>query len=660
MPTGFPAPIASVLVALLGAAASSALAAEDAAGREAPPVEEMVVFGEQRSGPDVLAGATTSVLSADEGLLEGARIDDLLSDVPGVQIRSFGGAGEPFEISIRGSRPQQVPVFLDGVRIESTLTSRTDLSALCLDVLDEIQVTRGAGAARAGSGAIGGVVNLVSRPARDEPETKLRFSGGHFETFEGSVRHARRLGAWGLSLAYCGFGTEGDFEYQRASTSTGGGANPVERRRNNDAERHTGLVRAEREIGAVRLGLTQLATHLERGTPGQELNPRLEARDEHWALLSIARLDAPLEGVPDGHAELVVAHQHERDDFEDPVPQLGFGAIDTETTSDTLTPRLTASGTFDALGADLEASLLLEGRLDTVASNEANRRSRAGGAVRLEATAHWLSDRLRVSPSLRVERYQGLDTEWIPGLFVEAEATDWLLVKGSASRSYRAPAFGELYLPDRGFERGNENLDAESAWNFEIGAVVKSPFASPLLDFEIEATYFAGEIDDSIVFTRISPFTSSFVNTGRAETRGHEVIVRWRPHEWVRMSAARTVTDSRDKASDTPLPGVARSQIDARVEIGPRDRFKLLGELQYTGDIYTSPGGLAKLDSRVLYDASAGIDLARIDAIPLPDRLRSLWLVVRGRNLGNIATRDAAFFPRPGRNVMVSIEGVLR
>ncbi|MCR9097286.1 MAG: TonB-dependent receptor [bacterium] len=652
--------IAIALLALLWTATPAALAAERAIGPEKDPVEEMIVVGEQRPAPDVLAGATTSVLSADAGLLEGARIDELLADVPGVQIRNFGGAGEPVEISIRGSRPQQVPVFLDGVRVESTLTSRTDLSALCLDVLDEIQVTRGAGAARAGSGAIGGVVNLVSRPAQKEPETKLRFSGGHFETYEGSLRHARRIGDWGLSLAYCGFGTEGDFEYQRASTSTGGGSNPVERRVNNDAERHTGLVRAERQFGRFELGLTQLTTHLERGTPGQELNQRLEARDEILTLLSIARLETSLEGMPEGQAELLVAHQHQRDDFEDPVPQFGFDGLDVETTSDSLTPRLTVSGAFDALGADLDASVLFEGRFDTRASNEANRRSRAGGAVRVEATAHWFADRLRVSPSVRVERFEDLDTEWIPGLFVEAEATDWLLLKGSASRSYRAPSFGELFLPDKGFERGNENLDAESAWNFEIGGVLTSPFASPLLDFEIEGTYFAGEIDDSIVFTRISPFTSSFVNTGRAETRGHELSVRWRPHEWIRVTAARTVTDSKDKGSGTQLPGIARSQIDARLELGPRDRFKLLGELQYTGDINTSPGGLAKLDSRVLYDASASVDLARIEAIPLPERLRSLWLVVRGRNLGNVATRDAAFFPRPGRNVTISIEGVLR
>ena len=81
---------------------------------------------------------------------------------------------------------------------------------------------------------------------------------------------------------------------------------------------------------------------------------------------------------------------------------------------------------------------------------------------------------------------------------------------------------------------------------------------------------------------------------------------------------------------------------------------------RYTGDVVVSLAELRRLDSRLLYDASASVDLAQIDAVPLPDRLRSLWLVVRGRNLGNVSTRDAAYYPRPGRNVTLTLEGTIR
>jgi len=189
----------------------------------------MIVVGDPPTPVDSLPGASVSVVDIDDRLIEGARIDDLLSEMPGVQIRRFGGVGDRFEISIRGSRPEQVPVFLDGIRLDTSLTGRSDLSTLCTDVLDEIQVTRGAGAARAGSGAIGGVVNLVSRRAPPEPETRLRIAGGSFGTIEGSVRHARRFDHGEASLSYCGFRTDGDYEFQRARAIVDG--QPIARAR---------------------------------------------------------------------------------------------------------------------------------------------------------------------------------------------------------------------------------------------------------------------------------------------------------------------------------------------------------------------------------------------------------------------------------------------
>ena len=219
------------------------------------------------------------------------------------------------------------------------------------------------------------------------------------------------------------------------------------------------------------------------------------------------------------------------------------------------------------------------------------------------------------------------------------------------------------YAWEAGAKVDDDRLSLKLADEVDVefrGGVLHSPFESRWLVFEIEANWFGGEIDDAIAFTLVSPQLLSFQNTGRARTRGHELLVRWRPHEWLRLSAARTVTDAKIESNDTRVPGIARSQIDARIEVGPRDRFKLVGELQYTGDIYASLGEQRRLDSRVLYDASARVDITAIEALPIPDRLRSLWLIVRGRNLGNIATRDAAFYPRPGRTITFTVEGAIR
>lgn len=659
----------SAIIALLlhGAPSSANEGEPQGAGptSDSMPVEEMVVVAEPRPPMDVLAGASTTRIDVNAGLIEGARIEDLLATVPGVQIRRLGGAGGAVEISIRGSSPQQVPIFLDGIRIESGLTSRSDLSAICLDVVEEIQVTRGAGAARVGSGGIGGLVNLVSSPAKEKPETRVRIGGGNYGTVEGSVRHSRKFANWDVSLAYCGLHTDGDFKYQRARNSTGGGSSPIERRKNNDADRHTTLTQVGRSFENLRVEFTQLFGHLDRGSPGAERNTTRLADERDTSVLTVGRLN----NRPDEDAVFdwtaTLAHRIEFNRFRDPVPYLGrFSAINSRSTFQSVTPRLRFAGAVDRFGASHDFSLLAEGRFDQRGSNEAKTKSRAGGAIRAEGTSHWLKDRLRFSPSLRLERFEGLDLEWIPALFLEADVAEGVRFSVSGSRSYRAPSFEELYLPDKGFERGNEDLAPEEAWNFEAGLRIESPFEAAWLDGHVEFVYFLSKLDESIAFEQISTNIFAYVNVGESRTRGHELTVSWRPHDWARLSASRTVTATRRDSNNRNVAGIAVSQIDGRLELGPRDRLRVVGEVHYIGRLPLNSGGTAWLPSRVSFDASVATDLSRwpdwlklsqSSALPsLPD---SLWLTLRARNLSNAAIRDTRAFPRPGRNFSFALEG---
>ncbi len=624
-------------------------------------VEEIVVHGEARPTMDVLAGASVTRIGTDSRLVEGAQIDDLLAEMPGVQIRRFGGVGERFEISIRGSRPEQVPVFLDGVRLDTSLTGRSDLSTLCLDVLQEIQVTRGAGAARAGSGAIGGVVNLVTRDVGDEPETRLRISGGSFGSVEGSIRHARRIREWDVSASYCGFHTDGDYRFQRARQFIGGiptGSARIEKRTNNESDRHTGLFRISHPAGRGRLRLTQLISDLDRGLPGLETNPRTRAQERNLSSLTSLALEHPLPFLPSGGFDAVLSHRFERNRFEDPLPFLAGDPIQTRTEVNGTALRTRISLAVDALSGRHEFSFLGEARFDLRQSNETTSKSRAGIALRAELESSWWADRFRISPSLRMERFGGLDVEWIPGIVIRVEPLDWVVLRGAVARSYRVPSFQELYLPDKGFERGNEDLRPEEAWSFEIGATLVSPFRHPWLDGEIEATWFAGEIENGIAFQLISSNVSAPVNTGRSQTRGHELSLRWMPHPWIRTTATRTVTRAKLESTHRQVAGVAVSQTDVRIELGPRDRLKIVGELHYTGRLPVSQNDAAVLPSRIAYDASASIDLTKFPIFRLERFGRSLWLSVRGRNLGNAAIRDSRSFPRPGRNFSVALESV--
>ena len=98
-------------------------------------------------------------------------------------------------------------VSIDGVRANSALSGGLDLSRVCLPLVESVEIYRGAGASWQGSGAVGGTVNLNTRGATDQPVNRIGFSGGAFDTYEGSLFRSARVGSLGYSLGYCGFAT---------------------------------------------------------------------------------------------------------------------------------------------------------------------------------------------------------------------------------------------------------------------------------------------------------------------------------------------------------------------------------------------------------------------------------------------------------------------
>src|SRR5262245_62177583 len=206
---------ACALACFVANAAGAQPSGPDAApDEEANPVDEVIVLG-VRPGELEDPTAFGDVLEIDDYTAENKNLPDLLSEQAGVFVRRFGGAGDRSELSIRGSSAQQVVVAIDGVRANSALTGGLDLSRICLPLVERVEIARGAGATREGSGAIGGVVNLVTRESVGEPVTRVSGSGGAWDTWQGSLFHARRVGEVDLLAGYCGLTTEGDFEFER-------------------------------------------------------------------------------------------------------------------------------------------------------------------------------------------------------------------------------------------------------------------------------------------------------------------------------------------------------------------------------------------------------------------------------------------------------------
>jgi outer membrane cobalamin receptor len=654
------------LTAAVAMIATSVAAEERVPESGPPPVrDELVVVGVRGGVFEQVPAASTDVLYTDDYSAEAKTLADLLDASEGVTVRRFGGAGDRAEVSIRGSTPSQVVVAIDGVRANSALTGGLDLSRVCLPLVESIEITRGAGSTQQGGGAIGGVVNVVTRTASFEPTTRAALRAGAFETYEGSLLHAASLGPLDYSVGYCGFDTEGDFDFVQPREEGDGftvGFEPEDAtRQNNDRQRHAASLALGTELGLGTVSLTDYFVYSDGGEPGFDggngstAGQDLEAHSRDLSNLAQLRWEGP---PPKGLGEdLHVAawHRFEREEFED--PSVPFGEpIDLRARLQSAGARVRDVFRFAPFAQSLSIGLQLDAVHDRLDASDQRDRRRETWAGAVDPALRLFDERVIATAGLRVERTEGFDTEWLPSGGLVLVPFPWLRARGQIGRAYRAPNFDELFHPDEGFIVGNADLAPEDAWNADVGIELLLAELGPLSMVRLGATGFRREIDDSIVWLLVSPDTLRPENTGSATSEGLELTGSFQLTRYLRATASHTLLDSERDATGRRLPGQPDDETHVRLQLGPETLWKLVGEMEHTGEILVNEGGSRRLPRRTVWNASAALNLAALPGTGLGGLVTELWIHARIDNIDDTAVRDSLAFPQPGRNASAGIE----
>jgi len=179
--------------------ASMARAQADDRAYELSPVEVRARF----TGNLPTDGHSTSVIEAEDIERSAATsLPELIAREANVNLQSLSGTEKWTSLDIRGmgeTASSNVVVLVDGVRLNELDLSGSDLSGLNLSRIERIRIVRGGGAVRVGDGAVGGVIDIVTRaPAPGTVSGSLRAEAGAYGTrkYTGSVA----AGAGPLSL----------------------------------------------------------------------------------------------------------------------------------------------------------------------------------------------------------------------------------------------------------------------------------------------------------------------------------------------------------------------------------------------------------------------------------------------------------------------------
>ena len=117
---------------------------------------------------------------------------------PGIRLRSQGGLGSDFDLSLNGLSGGSVRYFIDGVALDSKGSGIT-LANLPVSIIDRVEIYKGVVPATLGTDALGGAINIVTnRRSRNYLDVSYGLGSFHTHTFDFSAQY--RLPRSGIIL----------------------------------------------------------------------------------------------------------------------------------------------------------------------------------------------------------------------------------------------------------------------------------------------------------------------------------------------------------------------------------------------------------------------------------------------------------------------------
>ena len=622
------------------------------------------------------------ITAADIEQSSSSNLGELLSREAGLNLKSFSGNDKNTTVDIRGmgdTATSNVLVMVDGVRLNEVDLSGADLSSIALADIRRIEIVRGGGAVRYGDGAVGGVINILTRRPRagalqgdieaqlasyDSHALRASLSGGNDEW------SARAAAGVSNSDGYRENSElkreDGSFElrylpstlpfldlFVRASihqdeyglpgpvSATAFAGSEAERRHSN----------APFDGGSTDDRMLTLGANLDFGTRGEfELTANWRDRDNPYLIgySPLLSLDDQSSRIESNLNELQARYQVDADAFGH-THHFGFGAnwqaadyVRSENGETVVGSSARRLGERQGVGAYVEATLHGPDGLALNLGARANRLKTDFRDERLTQECEFIFIPFPV-PVNCVDAFRTQDASsntwhnqaYELGLTWQANPTQVFFI--SASQHFRAPNIDELAL-------ASDDLHPQQGVTGEIGMRIKHDTHA-----EFSATLFAMRNEDEIYYGQDPVSGLVFNRNYEQATRrlGAELQGRWLLASALTVSLNGGYVQPQFEDSQADIPLVPRVTANAGLEWATSEALRLSAEVRYVGRRYdgndTDNQTYAVLPAYTVYDLAARYRAGDFDFFAAIHNLTN--------EVYSTVAYSETYYPMPGRNV---------
>lgn len=586
-------------------------------------------------------------------------ISEFVRTMPGVNLTgntATGQRGNKRQIDLRGMGPENTLILIDGKPVNSRQSERIsmrgerntrgDSNWVPVEEIESITVLRGPAATRYGSGAMGGVVNIVTKKVSKEFKGQVNlYANQPQDSKEGATR---RIG-FNLSgpiiqdtLGFRIYGNLNKTDADAADINAGHGndsAAGVEGVRNKDiAGRLQWKISPAQTLildssysrqGNIYNGDTQ------NSNPRSALVNSLADSKAETARLYRSAYSLTHDGAWEwGDTKNVISYERTINSH---LPEgLAGGPEGSYTGLDFVQSRLknlrfsSEANIPFKLGVDNVLTVgaeFTDSKLDDPASNSQGFKdqgktdafngisaTRGGKASQRNWAAYVednisLTDKTHLIPAIRFDHNSDSGSNWSPALNFSHQIGENWLVKGGVARAYKAPNLYQtnpdfiLYTRGQGcplnapnsvrcYYMGNGNLKPETSINKEIGLEFNKN------GWQASATYFHNAYRNKIVIgdqliatSNIGNWLLQWENTPKATISGIEGNLVIPLHDTLKWSNNFTYMHKSEDYQGNPLSLVPKHTINSTLSWTPNERFD--ANLTFTHYGRTKPRGVA-------------------------------------------------------------------
>ncbi|EOT5433931.1 IreA family TonB-dependent siderophore receptor [Proteus mirabilis] len=579
-------------------------------------VERLVVSASGFAQQQTDAPASITVINKEQ--LEKKPIHDLADAVKGVEGVSVNGNANKQEITIRGLPGEYTLILVDGRR-QNSRESRPNGSGGYeggfippADAIERIEVIRGPMSSLYGSDAMGGVINIITKPVTKEWHGAVSMGG--------TLQHNRDAGdsingdfylsgpliedKLGLQL----YGSS----YLRAEDKITYGQG---RNDNKNITAKLAFTPTDNQTILLEAGRNSLQRTT---TPGKSMseftnrggvfdkNKMLETNNDrnHWALTYKNQFDIL-------HSELSVYQEQTKrvqktegvdkatgnsyKYYEDRRPEITNTVFDAKFTAFLPDNVMTFGGQYQYARLKDESSVGgKEVKQSTITADQK--------ALFLEDEFS-VTDNLALTGGIRLDDHEYYGKHWNPRAYAVYHLTDEFTIKGGIAKAFKAPSlreispqYGTSTEKGRAIMYGNRDLKPETSVSQEIGVGYDNGDG-----FTANVTFFNTEFKDKLTnydTGEIDPITGlklyQYDNVGKANIKGIETAVAFPVADNWRVSANYTYINSKRKSDDEklgsgeslkgyPLDMTPKHSANARVDWQYDEATSFYANTAYTG-----------------------------------------------------------------------------